>query len=136
MVKVSFHSTRVLLQVAKKEGATVLTGGKRPPSQSKGFFVEPTIFTDVSPDMTVWREEVSSCFCGTGTGRSSVQVLCTFGPAALKRLTGPAGVSCTCLLVQQSREHQYLFSETIDRKSCPYSWADTASVACTSSSAL
>ena len=38
----------------------MLTGGKQPPALSQGFFVEPTIFTDVSPDMTVWREEVSS----------------------------------------------------------------------------
>ena len=39
----------------------MLTGGRRPPGLAKGFFVEPTIFTDVSHDMTVWREEVQRC---------------------------------------------------------------------------
>ena len=109
--------SHLLTQVAKKEGATVLTGGKRPSSQSKGFFVEPTIFTDVSSDMTVWREEVSSCSCcGTGPSRFSVQVLGTFGAAALKMPTGPAGESCTCLLVQQSREHRRLLSDFVGRQ--------------------
>ena len=33
------------MQSAKQEGASLLTGGKRPPSQPKGYFVEPTVFT-------------------------------------------------------------------------------------------
>jgi aldehyde dehydrogenase (NAD+) len=44
------------IDAGKKEGATVHTGGKR--HGSEGFFVEPTIFTGVTPDMRVVREEI------------------------------------------------------------------------------
>ncbi|PNY07098.1 betaine aldehyde dehydrogenase chloroplastic-like, partial [Trifolium pratense] len=43
---------------AKSEGATILTGGSRPEHLKKGFFVEPTIITDVTTSMQIWREEV------------------------------------------------------------------------------
>lgn len=48
------------INVGKAEGATVLTGGKRPEGDefAKGNFVEPTIFTNVTPDMTIAREEI------------------------------------------------------------------------------
>lgn len=38
------------------EGATLTTGGKRPDRQ--GFFLEPTVFADVTDDMTIAREEI------------------------------------------------------------------------------
>ena len=38
------------------EGATVAHGGKR--ADRDGFFVEPTVFTDVTDDMTIAREEI------------------------------------------------------------------------------
>jgi aldehyde dehydrogenase (NAD+) len=40
----------------KQEGAKLLTGGGRP--QGPGYFVEPTVFCDVSDDMTIAREEI------------------------------------------------------------------------------
>lgn len=43
---------------AREQGATVACGGRRPPHLDRGFFYEPTILTDVTPDMTVAREEV------------------------------------------------------------------------------
>lgn len=42
---------------ARSEGATILTGGKRP-DLPHGYFVEPTLITDVTPDMRIVREEV------------------------------------------------------------------------------
>ncbi|MGE0214333.1 aldehyde dehydrogenase [Mycolicibacterium sp.] len=45
------------LRVAAEEGATVATGGSAH-AELGGLFVEPTVFTDVTPDMTVVREEV------------------------------------------------------------------------------
>ena len=39
-----------------KEGATLAHGGKR--ADREGFFVEPTVFTDVRDDMTIAREEI------------------------------------------------------------------------------
>lgn len=46
------------MQVAKKEGGKLLTGGKRPPGLDKGYYVQPTVFTGMRPDMRLWREEV------------------------------------------------------------------------------
>ena len=39
------------ISTAKDEGATILSGGARPNHLKKGFFVEPTIITDVNTSM-------------------------------------------------------------------------------------
>ncbi|GFQ03048.1 aldehyde dehydrogenase family 2 member c4 [Phtheirospermum japonicum] len=44
------------IEHGKREGATLLTGGK--PIDSKGYYIEPTIFTDVADDMTIAKEEI------------------------------------------------------------------------------
>jgi len=44
------------IEKGKEEGAKVLTGGER--AFDKGYFVKPTIFADVSDDMTISREEI------------------------------------------------------------------------------
>jgi alpha-ketoglutaric semialdehyde dehydrogenase len=41
-----------------KEGATLLYGGKQPPGLEDGFFIEPTVFENVSPSMTIAQEEI------------------------------------------------------------------------------
>jgi betaine-aldehyde dehydrogenase len=46
------------IEDGKKAGATLLCGGVRPAELPHGYFVAPTIFTDVSPDMRIWREEI------------------------------------------------------------------------------
>jgi betaine-aldehyde dehydrogenase len=45
---------------AVEDGATLVAGGRRPddPALADGFYLEPTVFTDVSPRMTIAREEV------------------------------------------------------------------------------
>lgn len=43
------------VQASKREGAKVLTGGEVP--DGKGYFYPATVMTDVTPDMTVWKEE-------------------------------------------------------------------------------
>ena len=40
----------------KTDGATVHLGGER--VGSEGYFIEPTIFTNVKPDMKIVREEI------------------------------------------------------------------------------
>ncbi len=47
-----------LLDAGKKEGAKVATGGGRPKQRDKGYFVSPTVFTDVKSDMKIVREEI------------------------------------------------------------------------------
>jgi len=44
------------IDVGKKEGAKLLTGGKR--HGNKGYFVEPTVFADVKDEMTIAKEEI------------------------------------------------------------------------------
>jgi betaine-aldehyde dehydrogenase len=48
------------IELGKKEGARLITGGKAPdnPRLEKGFFIEPTIFADVTTDMRIAREEI------------------------------------------------------------------------------
>jgi len=48
------------IDIAAKEGAKLMTGGKRLTGgdYDKGFFVQPTIFGDVTQSMRIWREEV------------------------------------------------------------------------------
>jgi acyl-CoA reductase-like NAD-dependent aldehyde dehydrogenase len=45
------------LRLAREEGATVVCGGE-PEDRLGGFFVKPTVFTGVTPDSTIVREEV------------------------------------------------------------------------------
>ncbi|MDQ6696979.1 MAG: aldehyde dehydrogenase family protein [Actinomycetota bacterium] len=40
------------------EGATLVTGGGRPPHLDKGWFVEPTLFAGVDNSMTIAQEEI------------------------------------------------------------------------------
>jgi aldehyde dehydrogenase (NAD+) len=42
----------------KAEGATLLTGGGRPDGLEKGWFVQPTVFGEVSNQMSIAREEI------------------------------------------------------------------------------
>ncbi|WP_301170083.1 aldehyde dehydrogenase family protein [Brevibacillus nitrificans] len=56
------HMGRVLwfIEEGKKEGATLLCGGNRLTENGleKGYFVEPTIFTNTTPDMKIVQEEI------------------------------------------------------------------------------
>jgi betaine-aldehyde dehydrogenase len=54
------HRQRVLgyIQKAVDEGATVAVGGKVPEHLDKGWYVEATLLTNVSNDMTVAQEEI------------------------------------------------------------------------------
>ncbi len=48
------------MEVAKNEGATIATGGKRITSDGldKGFFIEPTLITNATNNMRVAKEEI------------------------------------------------------------------------------
>jgi hypothetical protein len=54
------HQERVLGYVRKgvEESATVATGGKAPEGLEHGYYVEPTLLTNVTNDMTVAQEEI------------------------------------------------------------------------------
>ena len=60
------ESTLDYVQAGKDEGATLKYGGEKPDGDEyeNGYFVEPTIFTDVEPDMRIMQEEVFGPFVG------------------------------------------------------------------------
>ncbi len=48
------------VEIARSEGATVLAGGSAPEGSeyARGYFVQPTVLTDVRPEMRIAQEEV------------------------------------------------------------------------------
>ena len=51
-----FHKILNLIDSGKNEGANLQTGGSR--HGDKGYFVQPTVFSDVKDDMRICREEI------------------------------------------------------------------------------
>jgi acyl-CoA reductase-like NAD-dependent aldehyde dehydrogenase len=50
---------RSYIAAGEREGARLLTGGAEPPEGlPEGYFVRPTVFSDVTSDMTIAREEI------------------------------------------------------------------------------
>ena len=46
------------IEQGKAEGARVVVGGGRPAHLDKGYYIEPTLFADVTNDMTIAQEEI------------------------------------------------------------------------------
>jgi betaine-aldehyde dehydrogenase len=55
-----FDKTMSYIRLGVEGGARIAYGGKRPddPQLAQGFFVEPTVFADVTDDMRIAREEI------------------------------------------------------------------------------
>jgi betaine-aldehyde dehydrogenase len=55
-----FDKTMSYIKLGVEGGAKLAYGGKRPadPRLARGFFVEPTVFADVTDDMRIAREEI------------------------------------------------------------------------------
>jgi aldehyde dehydrogenase (NAD+) len=50
---------RGYIRKGEEEGAKLLTGGAEPPEGlERGYFVRPTVFSEVSPEMTIAQEEI------------------------------------------------------------------------------
>ena len=54
--KAQFDKILKYVEYGREDGASCVTGGKR--HGSKGYFVEPTLFTNVTDDMRIAREEI------------------------------------------------------------------------------
>ena len=46
------------IDIGRDEGAVAVTGGGRPEGLDRGWFVEPTVFRDVTSDMRIAQEEI------------------------------------------------------------------------------
>jgi len=57
--EVQWNKIQGLIAKGEEEGARLIAGGTgRPEGFDKGYFVKPTVFVDVDPDMTIAREEI------------------------------------------------------------------------------
>ncbi|MEM9735648.1 MAG: aldehyde dehydrogenase family protein, partial [Pseudomonadota bacterium] len=57
--EVQWEKIQGLIQQGIDEGARLVAGGVgRPEGLNRGYFARPTVFADVEPDMTIWREEI------------------------------------------------------------------------------
>jgi aldehyde dehydrogenase (NAD+) len=57
--QLQYDKIQRLIQAGIDEGATLVTGGTgRPENLNRGYYIRPTIFGHVTPDMTVAREEI------------------------------------------------------------------------------
>ncbi|CAL8101707.1 unnamed protein product [Calicophoron daubneyi] len=53
---VQFKKVMDYIETGKKQGARLVTGGSR--IGDKGFYIQPTVFADVTDDMTIAKEEI------------------------------------------------------------------------------
>ena len=57
--KTQYEKILRLIQIGIDEGALLVTGGvKRPENLDKGYYVKPTVFANVTNDMTIAKEEI------------------------------------------------------------------------------
>ncbi|UUX95331.1 aldehyde dehydrogenase family protein [Aquabacterium sp. J223] len=58
--RAQYDRTLSYVEAGRQDGATLAAGGRHPddPSLKNGFFVEPTVFVDVQPDMRIAQEEI------------------------------------------------------------------------------
>jgi betaine-aldehyde dehydrogenase len=56
--KAQYDKTLTYIQRGVDEGATLASGGGRPAGLNKGFFVSPTVFTNVTPAMSIATDEI------------------------------------------------------------------------------
>ena len=53
-----YEKVKGYVRAGLEDGATLLTGGQRPAHLPRGYFLQPTVFTDVSTENRIWREEI------------------------------------------------------------------------------
>ncbi|MCC5987911.1 MAG: aldehyde dehydrogenase family protein [Pararhodobacter sp.] len=57
--EIQYGRVQAMIRAGIDEGARLLTGGLgKPEGLEAGWYVKPTIFADVTPDMRIWREEI------------------------------------------------------------------------------
>jgi len=57
--KVQYEKILRMIEIGIEEGATLVAGGiEKPEGYEKGYYVRPTVFADVTNDMTIAKEEI------------------------------------------------------------------------------
>jgi len=63
------------IEEGKKGGATVVTGGER--QGTKGYFIQPTIFSNVTEDMKIMQEEIFGPVCSIAKFETEEEIIKT-----------------------------------------------------------
>ncbi|CAI6071626.1 unnamed protein product [Clonostachys chloroleuca] len=83
--QLQYDRVMTYIDSGRKDGATVVTGGSR--LGKKGYFIQPTIFSDVRPDMKIMQEEIFGPVCAIAKFKDEEEVIrmaneSTYGLAA------------------------------------------------------
>ncbi|KAJ9650201.1 mitochondrial aldehyde dehydrogenase [Neophaeococcomyces mojaviensis] len=77
VTKQQYERVLSYIEAGKSEGATLATGGvpNKNVGDGKGFFIEPTVFTNVTEQMKVYQEEVFGPFCVVTTFKDEAEAI-------------------------------------------------------------
>lgn len=91
------------IEIAKKEGAELLCGGNRLTggAYEHGYFIEPTLFGGVTPNMRIAQEEVFGPVLGLMSAED-------FGEAMALANRVPFGLSASIVSKDLTRVHQFI----------------------------
>jgi betaine-aldehyde dehydrogenase len=73
--RAQFDKVNGYIERGIKEGLRLLIGGGRPRDVKRGWFIAPTIFTDVPPESALWREEIFGPVLCTRTFTSEAEAI-------------------------------------------------------------
>ncbi|MBV1942533.1 aldehyde dehydrogenase family protein [Streptomyces sp. BV286] len=92
------HYDRVLgfFETTRQEGATFAVGGDHAPGFDKGYYVSPTIITDVSPDSRVAQEEIFGPVTAVLTYRDEAEAI---------RLANDTEFGLSCVVYSSDEQH-------------------------------
>jgi betaine-aldehyde dehydrogenase len=111
-----FRRVMGYIESGRQEGATLATGGGRPsaPELQDGFFVAPTVFDRVGPEMTIAREEIFGPVMSVMTWKDPEDMLARAN--ALR-------YGLTAAIVTQNLAHAM---ETAERVEAGYVWINSS----------
>ena len=76
--KAQYEKIIKLIEIGIEEGARLVAGGvEKPEGCEKGYYVKPTVFADVTNDMTIAKEEIFGpvlCMMKYGTEEEAIQI--------------------------------------------------------------
>ena len=76
VTKTQYDRVMGYIETGKSEGATLYYGGKGHETETgKGFFISPTVFTDVKPNMRIYQEEVFGPFVVIASFRTEEEAI-------------------------------------------------------------
>ena len=93
--RAQFDKIQALIQKGIDEGATLVAGGTgRPEGLDKGYYVKPTVFANVTNDMTIAREEIFGpvlAILGYDSVDQAIEIAndTEYRPRRLRRRRGP-----------------------------------------------